>query len=272
MGIKGIYTREDARKNKDKKLVIGENYRCIAEGAFQNNIKVRTLFLDRNVREIRRKAFLNCTAMKRIEMPGVQVIGPEAFEGCVNLTGASLPDTVETMGTSAFAGCKRLASVQISRLDQDKVIRRDTFRDCISLKDIQLPREINIIDDNAFYRCQELSEFFFSDTVREIGRSAFYGSGLTELELPEGLERIGDSAFLKCRNLEYVRIPESVKSIEKWAFHGCNRLKILEISHEPENIGDWIINRSVTVRCHKGGMVDRYCKEFQFETEYISER
>ena len=77
---------------------------------------------------------------------------------------------------------------------------------------------------------------------------------------------------MKCRNLEYVRIPESVKIIEKWAFHGCNRLKVIEIAHEPENIGDWIINRSVTVRCYKGGKVDKYCKKFQFKTEYLSEK
>ena len=272
MDSRGIYTREDARKNKEKKLVIGGNYHCIAEGAFQNNIKVRSLYLDRNVREIRRKAFLNCTAMKRIEMPGVQIIGQEAFEGCVNLTGAILPETVEIMRNSAFAGCKRLASVQIFRLNHEKVICRDTFRDCVSLKEVQLPQDINVIDDNAFYRCQNLSDFFFSDTVKEIGRSAFYGCGFTRLELPEGLERIGDSAFLKCRNLEYVRIPESVKTIEKWAFHGCNRLKIIEITHDPEYIGDWLINRSVTVRCYKGSKVDQYCKEFQFDTEYISER
>ena len=272
MGIKGIYTREDARKNKEKKLVIGENYHCIAEGAFQNNIKVRALYLDRNIREIRRKAFLNCTAIKKIEMPGVRVIGQEAFGGCVNLTGATLPDTVETMGNSAFSGCKRLTSVQIGKMSQDRVIRRDTFRDCVSLKDIQLPQKIKTIEDFAFYKCQNLSEFFFSKFIREIGNSAFYGCGFNELELPEGLERIGDSAFLKCRNLEYVRIPESVKSIEKWAFHGCNRMKVIEIAHEPENIGDWIINRSVTVRCYKGGKVDKYCKKFQFKTEYLSEK
>ena len=272
METKGIYTREDAKRNRDKKLVIGEDYQCIAEGAFQNNIKVRTLFLDRNVREIRKKAFLNCTAIKKIEMPGVQVIGQEAFEGCVNLTGASLPDTVETMGNSVFSGCKRLMSVQIGKMSQDRVIRRDTFRDCVSLKDIQLPQEIKVIEDFAFYKCQNLSEFFFSKCIREIGNSAFYGCGFTELELTDGLERIGDSAFLKCRNLEYVRIPESVKTIEKWAFHGCNRLKVIEITHEPENIGDWIINRSVTVRCYKGGKVDKYCKKFQFKTEYLSEK
>ena len=46
-------------------------------------------------------------------------------------------------------------------------------------------------------------------------------------------------------------------------------MKILELTHDPEYIGDWIINRSVMVRCKKGGKVDQYCQQFGFQTEYI---
>ena len=81
--------------------------------------------------------------------------------------------------------------------------------------------------------------------------------------------KIGDSAFLKCNKLEYVKVPSTVKTIEKWAFHGCNRLKFLEIAHDPEEIGPWVINRSAKIRCHKGGSVEKYCRDAGFETEYI---
>ena len=78
-----------------------------------------------------------------------------------------------------------------------------------------------------------------------------------------------ESAFFKCSNLTSVCLPESIRSIEKWVFHGCNRLKYLEIRHDPEFIGDWIINRSATIRCYKGSKVDAYCREFGFQTEYL---
>ena len=80
-----IYTREEAKKNKEKNLLIGDAYQCIDEQAFRNNIKIRRLVLDSNVTEIRNNAFFNCTSMKSIEMPGVKVVGQGAFEGCVNL-------------------------------------------------------------------------------------------------------------------------------------------------------------------------------------------
>lgn len=241
-----IYTREEAKKNKEKTLLIGDAYQCIDEQAFRNNIKIRRLVLDSNVTEIRNNAFLNCTAMKSIEMPGVKVVGQGAFEGCVSLGKAEFSDPVQKLGKAAFAGCKRLREVKINSDSKVKIIYPDTFRECQNLEVIQLPEGTASIQTRAFYHC-----------------------GFKNLKLPEGLKSIGDSAFLKCRRLEYIRIPSSVKRIEKWVFHGCDRMKILELTHDPEYIGDWIINRSVMVRCKKGSKVDQYCQQFGFQTEYI---
>ena len=87
--------------------------------------------------------------------------------------------------------------------------------------------------------------------------------------MPEGLEYIGDSAFFKSVNLLEVTIPKSVEHLGKWVFHGCNRLKTITIAHDPKEIGDWIINKSTIVRCYKNSSVDKYCKKFEFKTEYL---
>lgn len=87
--------------------------------------------------------------------------------------------------------------------------------------------------------------------------------------LPEGLEYIGDSAFLKCKKLEYVRIPSSVTTIEKWAFHGCNALKILEIHHDPEKVGEWITNKNCVIRCYQGSFMDTYAQKYEIKIEYL---
>lgn len=241
-----IFTRADARKNREKNLLIGKEYDCIEEGAFRNNIKIRSLVLDANVREIRQKAFSNCTAVKSIEMPGVRLIGQKAFEGCMSLAKVEITGPVETIERGAFSGCKRLKIIKFSEKSNCRFISPETFRECQSLESLKLPYGITNIQERAFYHC-----------------------GIRKIYLPESLRQIGDSAFLKCRNLEYAKVPASVKRIEKWAFHGCDRLKILEIPQDPDYIGDWIINRSVTIRCRKGGKTDRYCQQFQFQTEYI---
>lgn len=49
----------------------------------------------------------------------------------------------------------------------------------------------------------------------------------------------------------------------------ANRLQYLEIRHDPEYIGEWIINRAATIRCYKGSKADRYCQESGFKVEYL---
>ena len=264
-----IYTKKDAGKNIQKNMVVGTGYRSIGEAAFCGNIKLRNLDLNEQVREIQRNAFLNCTSVKKIYMPGVQKIRQNAFSGCVNLQGAELTKKMLVMERNAFSGCKRLTRVQLSRESRQKKIEDETFRECSSLNSVEMPDEIIEIGRNAFYKCTDLESFFFPKSLRKIGEEAFYQAGLQEIELPDDLEEIGPSAFLKCRKLEYVRIPQNLKIIGKWAFHGCDRLKVLEIAHDPEKIGEWIVNRSTHIRCHKGSRMDRYCQENGFQTEYF---
>lgn len=65
------------------------------------------------------------------------------------------------------------------------------------------------------------------------------------------------------------KLPESIRRIEKWVFHGCARLQVLEIRHDPEYIGEWIINKAARIRCYRGSKVDAYCQESGFTVEYI---
>ena len=53
------------------------------------------------------------------------------------------------------------------------------------------------------------------------------------------------------------------------AFHGCNRLKYIEIVHNPEFIGESLINKPVIVKCKKGSKVDDYCRTYGYLTNYI---
>ena len=51
--------------------------------------------------------------------------------------------------------------------------------------------------------------------------------------------------------------------------HGCARLQVLEIRHDPEYIGEWIINKAARIRCYRGSKVAAYCQESGFTVEYI---
>lgn len=146
---------------------------------------------------------------------------------------------------------------------------RQVFAECRSLKTVLLPKEIESIQEEAFYKCDSLEALVLPETLKRIENKGFYQCGFKEVALPERLEYIGDSAFLKCKNLEYVYIPAGVKVIKKWAFHGCNALKVLEIRHDPEEVGEWITNKNCVIRCYKGSFMENYAQEYGMQVEYL---
>lgn len=196
-------------------------------------------------------------------------IGPGAFSKCASLQQANIPGSLTDLPQGLFQENRKLHTVHFHPDCQIPTIRKNTFGDCKSLTSLVLPDSITNIEDRAFYRCRSLDSVYFPEGLKRIGGQAFYSCNFTSLELPASLEVLEDSAFFKCTQLKYVRLPENVHYIGKWVFHGCNRLKVLEIRHDPEFIGDWIINRAATIRCYRNSKVDQYCQEAGFKTEYL---
>lgn len=182
-----------------------------------------------------------------------------------------MSDQLTEIPKDAFRENRQLKKVHFSRKSQLTCIRREAFCECASLQKFQCPTLLTAIGDRAFYRCKSLSSVQFPEGLTHIGSEAFYYCGFKKLHLPSTLRVLGDAAFFKCVHLTHVVIPESVRHIGKWVFHGCSRLEVVEIRHDPDFIGDWIINRSVRIRCYRGSKVDAYCQHFGFTTEYIDE-
>jgi len=107
-------------------------------------------------------------------------IGPSAFYGCEGLTSITIPESVISIGVCAFFGCVNLKSVSIPKSSS-----------------------LTFIGKNAFFYCK----------------------GLTSITIPESVTSIGNLAFSYCINLTTITIPESVTSIGDNAFGGCDALK-----------------------------------------------
>lgn len=77
----------------------------------------------------------------------------------------------------------------------------------------------------AFSGNTNLIDISFPKTLREIGRSAFYDTGLRKLDIPEGVVSIEAYAFSCCKELISVELPASLTYIHEDAFGWCNKLK-----------------------------------------------
>ena len=75
--------------------------------------------------------------------------------------------------------------------------------------------------------------------VKQIGKSAFENSSLTEIVLPETMIEIGDSAFYGCTKLKRLIIPDSVITICNNAFSHCYNLESVEFGNNVLSIGDY---------------------------------
>ena len=129
---------------------------------------------------------------------------------------------------------------------------------------------IHIVMPSKAITKKNANDFLFQhlivpNTIESISMEAYLRKAqLRSVEFSTSVTNIGARAFKDCSHLETVRYLGSN------AFHGCNRLKYIEITHDPEFIGESLVNKPVIIRCKKGSKVDDYCRTYECQTEYIN--
>jgi len=146
------------------------------------------------------------------------------------ITELIFPQSMRTIGQSAFDNCKALRSVQFNQGLAS--IGNSAFGGCENMREIVLPDSLRELGRSCFMGCSSLESVIFPDKLREIGSSAFWGCPIGELRLPQSLLRIGSSAFESNEMLENLVIPQSVAVIEEGAFSDCENLNSVTL---PEN-------------------------------------
>ncbi|MDD6830231.1 MAG: leucine-rich repeat protein [Firmicutes bacterium] len=192
---------------------------------------------------------------------GVTSIGNCAFYSCTEIKGASIPDSVESIGRYAFTGCSGLETVTLG--NRLKTIEYDTFCDCTSLKSIVIPDSVESIEDDAFSGCSSLETVTLGKGVKTIRAgllsAAFKGcKNVTDVYYTGDINSwlgiqfedsysnpcYSSSASDKNVNLYFggqlvtsVVIPDGVTSIGNHAFAGCNGIVSVTIPDSVTNIG-----------------------------------
>lgn len=139
-------------------------------------------------------------------------IGDDAFAVCARLTQVTIPDSITSIGNSAFEGT-RLASVT-------------------------LPGSVTNIGSYAFYACRSLTNVMISDSVTRIGHHAFaVCTNLGKIAIPGSVTHLGDFAFYACRNLTNASMAGGLTHIGDWQFSECSRLTSVTIPGSVTNIG-----------------------------------
>ena len=174
-------------------------------------------------------------------MENCQIIGPDAFSGCTNLTSITIPSSVISLNDSAFQSCTRLATVTFAEDSQLESISDSAFDGCRALQSIEIPASVTSIGNSAFYGCSALQSLEIPASVISIGDSAFSRcSGLLSITLLANITSLGDYAFQNCTRLATVTFAQGsqLESIGYQTFSGCSSLTEINLPASVTSIGD----------------------------------
>ena len=221
---------------------------AIGKNVFKDNKKIVNLTISENIVNIGAGAYLNCTTLKKVELPStLDKIGDNAFDGCTAIAYICSKNTKSIdLGSSTFStAIKETARLYVPKGSISAYSAWNAYFANI------LEGELKVVTDGDMtYYCvagpntATLVEAKTSDAevtvgnevkydnvtyiVTEIGDYAFSGiSSLQKVVIGDSITTIGVGAFRNCSKLKEVVIPAGVNYIGDKAFEKCDRLSLV---------------------------------------------
>ena len=189
-------------------LTIPDSVTFIGNRAFEGCSSLTSLTIPKSVTTIESNPFIGLKLHLDNQSPHFYVEDNVLFTAdksqliayCSSQTSYSIPNSVTSIGDSAFLCCSSLTSLTI-------------------------PDSITSIGYRAFYKCTSLTSLTISNSVTSIGDYAFENcSSLTSLTIPNSVTSIGYRAFSGCESLTSLTIPNSVTCMGEGALYECDNL------------------------------------------------
>lgn len=163
-------------------IVIPDNVQSIEEGVFEYCTSLENVNISKNIITIGDLAFRGCINLKSITLPeSVISISNSAFIGCSGLISIVVDENnaiydsrnncnalIEKSTDTLIVGCKNTVIP-----DTVLSIGRSAFKNCTGLSSILIPNSVTNISDNAFCNCTSLKNVTITYGVTYIGFQAF---------------------------------------------------------------------------------------------------
>ncbi|MCM1438082.1 MAG: leucine-rich repeat domain-containing protein [Roseburia sp.] len=197
--------------------------------------------------------------LEKLTVLGTKDIPDNAYRYCTALKSVTIGEGVKHIGSHAFAGLEKLRLGGVETMGYS-----DPLGDISALEYTKTENGINYIDNwiissdyskgdgdtkpnlsgvtgiyqNAFKRTDANDTSTLTTVVtcsndgsniKFIGKSAFYGTGITGVEVPASV-KVWDEAFYGCEKLSSIAVPRGIEKIANGAFNGCTNLSGVDFS------------------------------------------
>ena len=282
----------DSYKNNDDvtKLIVPENITRLGEGVFIGCSNLEQIKLHDKIQVIGERAFegtsyyedrdnwengvlyigdalIKADPEKIAETysirKGTRIIADGAFKDCKKLSSVTIPDTIEYVGTDAFAGTAYFEN------------QENWSNNAIVLDYLLLA-----VDK------EYTGAFNVPDGIKSIADSTFKHSKVTQLTTPDSLKYIGYNAFFDSQELKTVQLAKNVKTLGRGPFRMCTELSEIIVHEENEffAVVDGVLynkHLSSVIRCpqkllgnvvipHSATRINAYAFEWCTEIENIN--
>jgi len=177
------------------------------------------------------------------------------FTGCPNLTSVTIPDSVTSIGDSAFYGSGQtdpssgLTALAVN--DSIMITGYNCLSNAVVIPDSISGLPVTSIGDGAFQDCLSLTNVTIPSSVTSIGAAAFRScTSLTSVVIPNSVTSIGPRAFYDCSSLTSVVIPNSVTNIGDVLFLGSGN------RYTPSGLRALAVNGTMTITGYYGSSDD----------------
>ena len=176
------------------------------------------------VRVIPNYFLYQCTGLAEIKLPeSVESIGESAFGECDGIKQFVIPNSVKTIGHIAISYCDNLEKVVVGEGLQSMNFDY-LFTGCSKLKTLEWNainhKEVKEDLYHQYESCQApVENVIFGDKVEYVPGMLFFGvKTLENVKFGKSVKRIGEAAFRGCTGLTKVDFPDGIETIGDNAF------------------------------------------------------
>ena len=181
-----------------------------------------------------------------------------AFAGCTGLTAFTIPETVKSIGNSAFMGTS-IISIVIPKSVVFKAEDQSVFSGCKQLREVTILSESTVMPSYMFLNCSSLQALEVPSCVTSLGVSFLANTSIERFTVPSGVTELLSHTFSGCEKLVEIVLPTGMRVIEQSALEGCAALKTVRFGGTVAEVKQmpWLAMldpQKITVICTDGNV------------------